>query len=151
MKKLVLVLLSLVLAMAMSCVTVRSGDSDAEGDEKIKDTVEDIRKKEAQVRKEQEERREQEEAEEEEWWRQDPGEDDRYYGRYYGSYDDEEEGRASAGWSTPSGSASPPIRMLRARPTPSVPPPGTTRMKPSSTLCRSSPPRRIISTARSET
>ena len=49
----------------MSCATVKSSDSDAEGDRKIKDTIEDIRKKEAQARKEREERREQEEAKEE--------------------------------------------------------------------------------------
>jgi len=41
----------------MSCATVKSSDSDAEGDRKIKDTIEDIRKKEAQARKEREERR----------------------------------------------------------------------------------------------
>jgi hypothetical protein len=88
MKKYVPVLLSLVLAVAMSCATVKSGGSGDEGDQKIKDTIEDIRKKEAQARKEREERREQEEAEEEEWWRQDPGEDEGDSGRY----DGEEEG-----------------------------------------------------------
>jgi len=88
MKKFVPVLLFLVLVVAMSCVTVKSSDSGAEGDQKIKDTIEDIRKKEAQARKEQEERRKREEAEEEEYWRQDPGEDNRDYGRS----DDGEEG-----------------------------------------------------------
>jgi hypothetical protein len=73
MKKLVPVLLSLILAVVMSCATV-------EGDKKISDTTEDIRKKEAQARKERKEREEREEAEEEEWWRQDPAEDDRDYG-----------------------------------------------------------------------
>jgi hypothetical protein len=81
MKKLVPVLLFLVLAVAMSCVTVKSSDSGAEGDQKIKDTIEDIRKKEAQARKEQEERRKREEAKEE-YWRQDPGEDNGDHGRY---------------------------------------------------------------------
>jgi hypothetical protein len=72
MKKLVPVLLSLVLAVVMSCATV-------EGDKKIRDTTEDVRKKEAEARKEREERREQEETQEEEWWLQDPGADDRDY------------------------------------------------------------------------
>jgi hypothetical protein len=87
MKKFVLVMPLLALAVAMSCVTVKSSDSGAEGDEKIKDTIEDTRKKEAQARKEQRERRKQEEAQEERW-RQDPGEDNRDYRRS----DDREEG-----------------------------------------------------------
>jgi hypothetical protein len=64
MKKFVLVMPLLALAVAMSCVTVKSSDSGAEGDKKIKDTIEDTRKKEAQARKEQRERRKQEEAQE---------------------------------------------------------------------------------------
>ncbi len=88
MKKFVPVLLFLVLAVAMSCVTVKSSNSGAEGDQKIKDTIEDVRKKEAQARREQEERRKREEAEKEERWRQDPGEDNGDSGRS----DDREEG-----------------------------------------------------------
>lgn len=79
MEKAATVLLFLVLLGATSCLTVTSGDSGAEGDRKIKDTIEDIRKKEAHARKEQEKRRESEEAEEERR-RQGGGEDDGDYG-----------------------------------------------------------------------
>jgi hypothetical protein len=85
----VLLPLALVLAVTVSCTTVKSGASGADGDRKIKDTIEDIRKKEAKARTERRGRREQEQAEEEEWWEQDPGEDSGDYDRYD---EDENEG-----------------------------------------------------------
>ncbi|MBN1836299.1 MAG: hypothetical protein JW820_10650, partial [Spirochaetales bacterium] len=60
MKKYVPILLSLLVLAVMSCATVG-------GDEKIKDTVEDIRKKEAEAEKKRKERREREGDKEKEW------------------------------------------------------------------------------------